>query len=66
MRIRRLVRWEKEEKKSAGRGCNAVFPLLWECNSRYLVVYFPFLILLACDGFFWIRWRCLKNAIEWA
>lgn len=42
----------------------AVFLLLWECNSRYLVVYLPFLILLACDGFFQLRRKCLKNAIE--
>ena len=33
----------------------ALFQTIWECNSRYLVVFIPIMILLAADGFF--AWR---------
>ncbi len=29
----------------------ALFQTIWECNSRYLVVFIPIMILLAADGF---------------
>lgn len=33
----------------------ALFQTIWECNSRYLVVFIPIMILLAADGLF--AWR---------
>lgn len=49
------IRWWRRETAAAAMGHIGIlgiifFFLLWECNSRYLVVFYPLLILTAADG----------------
>ena len=39
-----------------------LFLLIWECTSRYIIVFFPALILLACEGF--IKFRSGQRKIK--
>lgn len=36
----------------------ALFMTIWECNSRYLVVFLPLMILLSGEGYFGLRSYC--------
>ncbi len=41
-----------------------IFMMIWECNSRYLMIYAPLLLLCACDG--WFRLRAGQAEIDHA
>ena len=35
----------------------ALFQILWECNSRYVITFLPMMILMALDGYFTCKQR---------
>lgn len=42
----------------------AVFLSIWECNSRYLLIYLPILLLLAFDGWSALTSRLLRKRLD--
>lgn len=60
--------WKKHDGEFAiGRICIfgiVLFLLIWECNSRYLVVFFPVLLLTAAEGWFGMRDYWIKLQLQ--
>lgn len=42
----------------------AVLMTIWECNSRYIVLFLPLMVLLSCDGWRFLRGRFLCSQSE--
>lgn len=63
--IMALIHWREDDALQAGRIALlglALFQMLWECNSRYLVTFIPLMIILAMDGYYHMKdWKLSKS-----